>query len=108
MPTPAKHPAPAPAGCLWTPAAARRIGLTVKTLYTYRHQGKAPEGCFEVARKLAWPIEGLDAWLAAQRNAPAVPSAERDSRPPEPRLTRRRKSAPKPDSGGKELQPAAA
>lgn len=98
MPTPAKNPAPPPAGCLWTTEAARRIGLTVKTLYTYKHQGKAPEGCFEIARKLAWPIEGLDAWLAAQRNQPTDSSVERDSRPPEPSRTPRpsRRPANKP------------
>ena len=106
MPTPAKNPAPPPAGCLWTPDAARRIGLTVKTLYTYKHQGKAPQGCFEIARKLAWPIDELDAWLDAQRRRPANPQAEHDSRPPEARLGRRKKSAPQP-SAGLELEPAA-
>lgn len=96
MPTPAKNPAPPPAGCLWTPEAARRIGLTVKTLYTYKHQGKAPGGCFEIARKLAWPIEDLDAWLAAQRNQPANRDAEHDSRPPEPsHAPRQRRPAPR-------------
>jgi len=89
VPRPAKNPAPPPAGCLWTPEAAHRIGLTVKTLYTYKNQGKAPAGCFEVARKLAWPIDGLDAWLAAQRQQ-AAPSrdSEHDFRPAEPRIPR--------------------
>lgn len=106
MPTPAKNPAPPPAGCLWTTEAAHRIGLTVKTLYTYKNQGKAPE-CFPIARKLAWPIESLDAWLAAQRKqASPDPEQEHDSRPPEPRLTRRKKATPA-DADDEELQPAA-
>ncbi|MER8004832.1 hypothetical protein [Streptomyces sp. NPDC094149] len=107
MPTPAKNPAPPPAGCLWTPQAAHYIGLSLRTLYTYKAQGKAPTGCFEVARKLAWPIDGLDAWLAAQRQqATPSPDSEHDSRPLEPKLARRR-TAPKPADDA-ELQPAAA
>ena len=86
MPRPAKIPAPPPAGCLWTPAAARHIGLSVSTLYTYRNQGTAPEGCFEVARKLAWPVEGLDVWLDVQRKKASNPSRIREARPAEPRI----------------------
>jgi hypothetical protein len=89
VPRPAKIPAPPPAGCLWTPAAARHIGLTVRTLYTYKNQGKAPDGCFEVARKLAWPIEGLNAWLDAQRNQASNPARIHEARPAEPRLSRK-------------------
>ncbi|MEV7364315.1 helix-turn-helix transcriptional regulator [Streptomyces sp. NPDC004532] len=90
MPRPAKIPAPPPAGCLWTPAAARHIGLSVSTLYTYKNQGKAPDGCFEVARKLAWPIEGLDAWLDAQRKQAPSPARLHETRPAEPRASRRK------------------
>jgi hypothetical protein len=61
----------------------------VSTLYTYKNQDKAPEGCFEVARKLAWPIEGLDAWLDAQRKKATNPARIHETRPAEPRIARR-------------------
>lgn len=82
MPRPPKVPTPPPAGCLWTPEAALRIGLTVSTLHNYRHLGKGPES-FPVGRKLAYPIDGLDAWLEAQRRSAPDPEREHDSRPPE-------------------------
>ena len=105
MPRPAKVPTPPPAGCLWTPEAARYIGLTVSTLHNYRHLGKGPES-FPVGRKLAYPIDGLKAWLDAQRRPASSPEQERDSRPPEPRLSRRKKAGAKAVDD-EELQPAA-
>lgn len=86
MPRLPKVPTPPPAGCLWTPEAAIRIGLSRKTLHNYRHLGKGPE-CFPVGRKLAYPIAGLDAWLDEQRNPAPDVSGAHDSRPPEPRIS---------------------
>lgn len=89
MPRPAKVPTPPPAGYLWTPEAARRIGLSPKTLWNYRHLGKGPQAK-PIGRKLAYSIEELDAWLDAEMND--TPDADRahESRPAEPRISRRK------------------
>lgn len=89
MPRLAKVPVPPPAGHLWTPEAAHRIGLSIKTLWNYRHLGKGPTARL-IGRKLAWPIEELDAWLQAELNGAADPERDHESRPPEPRLPARR------------------
>ncbi|MGW1135300.1 helix-turn-helix transcriptional regulator [Streptomyces griseoluteus] len=89
MPRPAKVPTPPPAGYLWTPEAARRLGLSVKTLWNYRHLGKGPTAK-PIGRKLAYSIEELDAWLKAEMNAEPDADRVRDSRPAEPRISRRK------------------
>ena len=88
MPRPAKVPTPPPAGYLWTAEAARRIGLSTKTLWNYRHLGKGPKAK-PIGRKLAYSIEELDAWLKAEMNDEPTPDRIRDSRPPEPRISRK-------------------
>lgn len=105
MPRPAKDPTPPPAGYLWTPEAALRIGLSRKTLWNYRHLDRGPKAK-PIGRKLAWPIEELDAWLKAEMDGDHNPDREHESRPPEPRLTMRKKTRRNPpaDEG---LQPAA-
>ncbi|MFF2475145.1 hypothetical protein [Streptomyces sp. NPDC058066] len=60
----------------------------MKTLHNYRHLDKGPE-CFPVGRKLAYPIEGIEAWLDALRNPQPDLARERESRPAEPRLASR-------------------
>lgn len=88
MPRPAKVPTPPPAGYLWTPDAARKIGLSVKTLWNYRHRGIGPQPK-KIGRKLAYSIEELDAWLAAELDGTPDPARVHESRPPEPRVSRR-------------------
>ncbi|WP_322500855.1 helix-turn-helix domain-containing protein [Streptomyces rochei] len=88
MPRPAKVPPPPPAGYLWTPEAARRIGLSVKTLWNYAHLGKGPQPR-RIGRKLAYKISELDEFLANQLNAEPDPDRTHESRPAEPRTTRR-------------------
>lgn len=89
MPRLAKVPTPPPAGYLWTPEAARRIGLSVKTLWNYRHLGKGPKAT-PIGRKLAYPIDELDAWLKAEMESGPDEDRVHESRPPEPRASRRK------------------
>lgn len=88
MPRPAKVPTPPPAGYLWTPEAALRIGLSVKTLWNYRHLGKGPKAR-PIGRKLAYKITELDAWLRAEMESEPDADRAHESRPPEPRLSRK-------------------
>lgn len=88
MPRLAKVPTPPPAGYLWTPEAARRIGLSPKTLWNYRHLNKGPKAK-PIGRKLAYSIEELDAWLKAEMDDTPTAGQARESRPAEPRISRR-------------------
>lgn len=101
MPRLAKVPTPPPPGCVWIQEASRRTGLSVKTLHNYRHLDKGPKP-FPVGRKLAYPIEHIDAWLHLQRNPAPDDEQARQSRPPEPRRLPQRQ--PK---NAQELSPAA-
>lgn len=92
MPRPAKTPTAPPPGHVWTPEAAHRMGVTRKTLWNYRSLGKGPKPVVR-GRKLAYPIDEIEAWLDAQDNPEPAPDTEHDSRPPEPRMPRRTKSA---------------
>lgn len=87
MPRPAKNPPPPPPGYVWTPEAARRLGLSVKTLWNYRHLGKGPASK-PIGRKLAYPIDELDDWLAAELDSHADADQVHESRPPEARISR--------------------
>jgi predicted DNA-binding transcriptional regulator AlpA len=88
VPRPAKVPTPPPAGYLWTPDAARYIGLSRKTLWNYAHLGKGPRPR-RIGRKLAYKVTELDEFLQAELNGEHNAAAEHDSRPPEPRVSRR-------------------
>lgn len=92
MPRPAKTPTPPPPGHVWTPEAARLMGVTVKTLWNYRALGKGPKPKVR-GRKLAYPIDQIEAYLEEQDNPEPDADDEHDRRPPEPRLTRRTKTA---------------
>ncbi|MYU20757.1 helix-turn-helix domain-containing protein [Streptomyces sp. SID8352] len=92
MPRKPKKPVPPPAGYLWTPDAARRIGLSVKTLWNYRALGRGPTSK-PIGRKLAWPIEDLDAWLDAEMNPKPDADRAHESRPAEPRVRRGSRAA---------------
>lgn len=89
MPRLAKVPTPPPAGYLWTPEAARRIGLSVKTLWNYRHLDKGPKAT-PIGRKLAYSIAELDRWFKAETGGEPNEARAHDSRPPEPRTQRRK------------------
>ncbi|MFE7237262.1 helix-turn-helix transcriptional regulator [Streptomyces sp. NPDC057580] len=101
MPRLAKVPTPPPPGCVWIQEASRLTGLSVKTLHNYRHLDKGPKP-FPIGRKLAYPIEHIEAWLDLQRNPAPDEEQARQSRPPEPRQLPR--SQPR---GARELNPAA-
>ncbi|MEV8548380.1 helix-turn-helix domain-containing protein [Streptomyces glaucescens] len=88
MPRPAKVPTPPPAGYLWTPEAARRIGRSVKTLWNYAHLGKGPQPV-RIGRKLAYRISELDEFLQSEINGQPNEDRAHESRPPEPRVSRR-------------------
>ncbi|MEU0393878.1 helix-turn-helix domain-containing protein [Streptomyces sp. NPDC006208] len=86
MPQVSRIPKPPPAGCLWIDEAATYIGVAKNTLYKWRQTGHGPKG-FPVARRIAYRIEALDAWLAECEHGPAEPNPE--MRPPEVRQTSR-------------------
>ncbi|MEU1433965.1 helix-turn-helix domain-containing protein [Streptomyces sp. NPDC005786] len=87
MPRLSQNPPPPPAGCVWSKEASRRTGLSVKTLYNYRHLDKGPKP-FPVGRKLAYPLDLIEAWLSEQRNPAPDADAAHSSRPSEPRRLR--------------------
>lgn len=89
MPRPAKTPTPPPPGYVWAPEAARRTGLSVKTLYNYRHRGGGPKAV-PIGRKLAYPLDEITAYMRQLRTPQADPEREAENRPPEPRTARRR------------------
>lgn len=80
----------APEGCLWIEDAAPRIGVTLATLRKWRVQGKGPTG-YNVGRYVAFRIADLDAYLESQYQAAIAPDPARvhDSRPQQPRLSRK-------------------
>ncbi|MFJ8594807.1 helix-turn-helix transcriptional regulator [Streptomyces sp. NPDC093598] len=88
MPRPAKVPTPPPAGYLWTPDAARRIGRSVKTLWNYAHLGKGPKPV-RIGRKLAYKITELDEFLQTEIDGEPDTGRAHESRPPEPRMSRK-------------------
>lgn len=95
MPRSSHTPTPAPPGHVWSEEASRLTGLSVKTLYNYRHKHMGPIS-FPIGRKLAFPLDGpggINAWLDAQRSS-TVPDAH-ESRPPEPRQLRPTSRSPR-------------
>ncbi|MDQ0792061.1 AlpA family transcriptional regulator [Streptomyces sp. B1I3] len=90
MPRLSQNPTPAPPGHVWSQEASRLTGLSVKTLWNYRHLDKGPAS-FLIGRKLAFPLEGPDginAWLKEQRHPAPDADKAHSSRPPEPRRLR--------------------
>jgi transposase-like protein len=88
MPKISQQPPPPPAGCLWIDDAADYIGVKKSTLYKWRQLGTGPKG-FPVARRIAYRIEGLDAYLAECEGADSDPEPNPETRPPEIRTTRK-------------------
>ncbi|MDQ0694300.1 AlpA family transcriptional regulator [Streptomyces sp. W4I9-2] len=105
MPRSSHTPQDAPPGCVWIAEASRLTGLSVKTLYNYRHQSNKGPKSFEIGRKIAYALDDVNAWVAAQRNPVPDVVAERDSRPPEPRKLPRASTRA---HSRRELDPAAA
>jgi hypothetical protein len=86
-----KGPRPSPPkGCLWIEDAAAHLGLELTTLRKWRLLGKGPVG-FKVGRYVAYKIADLDAYLDGQYQAAVAPDPVRvhESRPPEPRMSRK-------------------
>ncbi|OUD03373.1 helix-turn-helix domain-containing protein [Streptomyces swartbergensis] len=90
-----KGPRPSPPkGCLWIEEAAAHLGLEVTTLRKWRLTGKdvaQKMPGFKVGRYVAYKVDDLDAYLNRQYQAALTPAASRvyESRPPEPRLSRK-------------------
>lgn len=84
MPRSSQNPASPPPGHVWSDEASRLTGLSVKTLWNYRHLDKGPKP-FPIGRKLAYPLDEINAWLEAQRNPAPDADKAHSSRPPEPR-----------------------
>jgi predicted DNA-binding transcriptional regulator AlpA len=89
VPRQSKVPTPAPPGYVWAKEASLRTGLSVKTLYNYRHLGLGP-AAVPIGRKLAYSIAAIDAYMRGLQDP--EPSTERaaENRPPEPCSVRRR------------------
>ena len=84
-----------PKGCLWIEGAAAYLGLQPNTLRKWRLTGKdaaAGMHSFKPSGYVAYKIADLDAYLEGQYQAAIAPDedAEHDSRPPEPRISRRK------------------
>lgn len=87
------RPSP-PKGSLWIEDAAAHLGLELSTLRKWRLVGKDREAGmfgFKVGRFVAYTIADLDAYLERQYQAAIRPDSIRahDSRPAEPRVSRR-------------------
>ena len=89
MPRLAKIPTPPPPGHVWIDEAARRMSVTVNTLYNYRQQGKGPVG-IPSPRRLAYRIADIEAYLDERARQATAPARVHESRPPEPRASRRK------------------
>lgn len=104
---PKEGPPPPPDGYVWSDEAARRLSLSIRTLWNYRHIGKGPKAK-RYRGRLVYAIADIEAHKKAELEALERDEEElaHDSRPAEPRLARRKKATPA-DAGDAELQPAA-
>lgn len=86
---PKDNPPAPPEGYVWSDEAARRLGLSVKTLWNYRHLAKGPKPKRWRGR-LVYRIDAIEAHKQAELEALEADEEERanESRPPEPRLSR--------------------
>jgi hypothetical protein len=78
-----------PEGYVYSDEAGRRLGLSVKTLWNYRHLGKGPKPK-RWRGWLVYRIDAIEAHKRAELEALEADEEERahESRPPEPRLSR--------------------
>ncbi|MFF1301230.1 helix-turn-helix transcriptional regulator, partial [Streptomyces sp. NPDC058296] len=73
MPKSPRQPVAPPEGSVWIKEAAVRLGVAVRTLYSWRYSGIGPES-YVIGRKVAYEIAVLDAFLADARNQQREPS----------------------------------
>ncbi|MEV5472141.1 helix-turn-helix transcriptional regulator [Streptomyces sp. NPDC002387] len=91
MPRKPRREPPPPSGCVWIDEAADHVGVTVGTLYNWRHLGRGPRS-FTIGRRAAYRIADLDAYLEELYQAAVNPKPIPEMRPPEPRFPRQRSS----------------
>lgn len=75
-----------PEGYVWTKEAARRMSVTVPTLWNYHHLGKGPKPT-RYRGRLAYKISEIEAHVKAELEGPEEDATE--NRPAEPRRPRR-------------------
>jgi hypothetical protein len=91
MPRPSKEgPPPPPRGYVWSDEAARRMSISRRTLWNRRQTGRGPQGQ-RWGGRLIYSIAEIEAFNRAELEGSDAAEAERahDSRPPEPRLSRK-------------------
>lgn len=86
-----------PAGCLWLPQAAARLGVKPRTLHTWRQRRRGPAS-FRHAGRVVYREAAIDTYLAECEAAdshsntafnPVLNAPEAGIRIPEPRARRR-------------------
>jgi hypothetical protein len=87
---PQDGPPEPPEGYVWSDEAARRLSLTRRTLWNYRHIDKGPKAK-RYRGRLVYSIAAIEAYKKAELEALEQDEAEQehDSRPPEPRIPRK-------------------
>lgn len=87
---PKEGPPPPPEGYVWSDEAARQLSLSRRTLWNYRQLGKGPKAK-RYRGRLVYAIAEIQAHKKAELDALDADEEERahDSRPPEPRLSRK-------------------
>ncbi len=99
MPRTPSYPQDPPPGHVWADGASRLTGRSIEQLYKDRQaqkQGSTNHGPKSVtlgARKAAWRIADIEAWLAEQGYVAPAPEHLHDGRPHEPRRSRRKRAA---------------
>ncbi|MGP4043977.1 helix-turn-helix transcriptional regulator [Streptomyces sp. 2A115] len=87
---PKEGPPPPPDGYVWSDEAARRLGLSRRTLWNYRQLDKGPKAK-RYRGRLVYAIADIDAHKKTALDADDEERAH-DSRPAEPRPTGPRRS----------------
>ena len=72
-----------------TRGIASRLGISVSAYRKWRMAGKGPK-TFPLGKKVAAREEAVDEWLTEQAGAPIA--TQHESRPPEPRISKRPKN----------------
>lgn len=86
---PNSAPSP-PDGYVWTKEAARRMSVSVATLWNYHHLGKGPQPK-RYRGRLAYKISEIEAHVAAELSG--TDEETHEMRPAEPRRPRRTPAA---------------
>lgn len=96
MPRTPQYDRPAPPGYVYADEASRLTGRAIETLYKDRQ--KAPEDnpgpkSETLNRKAVWRLADIADWLEEQMDPQPDAGREAESRPPEPRRPRNRKTS---------------